>query len=281
MKYKQITFYFIRGEKFPDMDAMFSENKGSKKRCDGYIVLKYMGITKKTKIVAMKDEVCLWYQAIDIPATFPCVSQKICLTVFDEDKGRKDDIVGSYEFYINDIYDGKYSKFDYINIYGSPLNQHTKIAEQMAFNAEIGSRWNGRVLMKCEVRDVDSPISGVREISDNKITQEGKLATTKMTNEWEIWIRVISGLYLPRDKRKYIIKGMVQDNVCETNKKESANFSIDFNETIKLKFQTINPEKSSLPDLFIYLVDTTKSDDVKHVCFQRIKCEEFYLSQDV
>ena len=281
MKYKQITFYFIRGEKFPDMDAIFSEKKGSKKQCDGYIVLKYMGITKKTKIVAMKDEVCLWYQAIDIPATFPCVSQKICLTVFDEDKGRKDDIVGSYEFYINDIYDGKYSKFDYINIYGSPLNKHTKIAEQMAFNAEIGSRWNGRVLMKCEVRDVDSPISGVREISDNKITQEGKLATTKMTNEWEIWIRVISGLYLPRDKRKYIIKGMVQDNVCETNKKESANFSIDFNETIKLKFQTINPEKSSLPDLFIYLVDTTKKEDVKHVCFQRIKCEEFYLSQDV
>jgi len=38
------------------------------------------------------------------------------------------------------------------------------------------------------------------------------------------------------------------------------NFSIDFNETIKLKFQTINPDKSSLPDLFIYLVDTTKSD---------------------
>ena len=33
------------------MDAIFSEKKGSKKQCDGYIVLKYMGITKKTKIV--------------------------------------------------------------------------------------------------------------------------------------------------------------------------------------------------------------------------------------
>ena len=30
----------------------------------------------------------------------------------DEDKGSKDDIIGSYEFYVSDIYKGKYSKFE-------------------------------------------------------------------------------------------------------------------------------------------------------------------------
>jgi hypothetical protein len=45
MKYKQITFYFIRGEKFPNMDITI----GNKKKCEGYISLKYMGITKKNK----------------------------------------------------------------------------------------------------------------------------------------------------------------------------------------------------------------------------------------
>ena len=174
MKYKQISFYFIRGEKFPDMDEIFSQKKGDDKQCDGYIIMKYMGITRKTKIVKMKKEVCLWHQVIDMPATDPCVSQKICMTVKDYDLGSEDDIVGSYEFFIQDIYDGKYSKFDYIDIYGSPLNKHNKIAEQMGYNAEIGSRWNGRVFMKCDVREVDSPTSSVRDISDNKIIAEAR-----------------------------------------------------------------------------------------------------------
>ena len=143
------------------MDAIFSENKTGR-RCDGYIEMKYMGITKKTKVVPMKNEIIQWNQIIDIPATFPCVSQKICMVVKDEDIGSGDDIVGSYEFKINDIYSGQYAQFQYINIYGSPLNKKGGIYDQMNYNAEIGSRWNGRILMKCEVKDVDSPIARVR-----------------------------------------------------------------------------------------------------------------------
>ena len=281
MKYKQISFIFIRGEKFPDMDSIFSERTGNKKSCDGYIIMKYMGVTKKTKVVKMKNEVVLWNQIIDLPATDPCVSQKICMTVKDEDIGRKDDIVGSYEFFINDIYSGKYSKFDYINIYGSPLNKHDKISEQMAYNAEIGSRWNGKVFMKCEVREVDSPVAGVRDITDNKITKEAKEVTSQQKYQWEIWVRVMSALYLPRDKRDYQIKVSIQDQEKFTDKKTTINYSIDYNQTLKLNFESINKDMSSLPDLFIHLHDTSKRKDSKNVCFQRIKTEEFYLNQDV
>ena len=86
MKYKQISFYFFRGEEFPDMDAVFSEKKTGR-RCDGYIEMKYMGIMRKTKVVEMKNEIIKWNQIIDIPATYPCVSQKICMVVKDEDIG--------------------------------------------------------------------------------------------------------------------------------------------------------------------------------------------------
>ena len=281
MKYRQISFYFIRGEKFPDMDSFFSEKKGKDKRCDGYVIMKYMGITRKTKVVKMKNEVCLWNQVIDLPATYPCVSQKICLTVKDEDIGRRHDIVGSYEFFVNDIYNGKYNKFDYIDIYGSPLNKHTKLAEQMGYNAEIGSRWNGKVFMKCEVKEVDSPNSSVRDISDNKITAEAKEVSGKETNAWTIWVRVMSALYLPKKERDYKIKICLQEYEAETSKKKTVNHCIDFNETIKFTFKSLHHEKESLPDLFIYLVDKTKSDDKKNVCFQRIKAEEFHLCQDV
>ena len=160
MKYKLISFYFFRGEEFPDMDAVFSQNTTGR-RCNGYIEMKYMGIKKKTKVVTMKNELIEWNQIIDIPATFPCVSQKVCMVIKDEDNASSDDIVGSYEFKINDIYSGQYSQFQYINIYGSPLNKKGGIYDQMNYNAEIGSRWNGRVLMKCEVKDVDSPIARV------------------------------------------------------------------------------------------------------------------------
>ena len=284
MKYKQISFYFIRGEKFPDMDSIFNQRKDKNKSCQAYIVMKYMGIVRKTKPIDMVNEVVRWNRAIDIPATDPFVSQKICMYVYDEDKGSKDDIIGSYEFYVSDIYKGKYSKFEYIHIYGSPINEDTYMANQMGLNAEIGSRWNGKILMKCDVREIDSPVAAERCIDDNKITKEGKEITAggKM-NQWEIWIRVMTAFYLPEEKGKYRIVGMIEDQIKRTEKKEAVKGTIDFNETLILQFESISTDKSTLPDLFLYLSDSTVriKIDYKHVCFQRIKAEEFYLNKDV
>ena len=285
MKYKQISFYFIRGEDFPDMDSFFTQYGAGGRSCQGYITMKYMGIERKTKVVDMKKigdhYVVLWNQVIDIPATYPCVSQKICMTVYDEDIGSKDDIVGSYEFFVNDILDGKYNKFDYIHIYGSPLNKDSKQADLMGNNPEIGSFWNGKIFMKCEVREIDSPVALVRNISDNKITKEADNVTSQPRNKWKVWIRIMSALYLPKPNRKYKIKAMVEANEAKSHDKAAINSSIDFNETIKLEFESINPDIDKLPDLFLYLRDATQTIDNKNVCFQRIKINEFYLCKDV
>ena len=278
MKYKQISFYFFRGEEFPDMDAVFSENKKGR-RCDGYIEMKYMGIMRKTRAIAMKKEVITWNQIIDIPAADPCVSKKICILVKDEDDLRADDIVGSYEFNIEDIYAGKYNNYRFINIYGSPLNKQGGIYDQMNYNAEIGSRWNGRILMKCEVKEVDSPIARVRYIEDKELTKEASELVPKC--QWNILMRVISAYYLPELERDYEIKICIQDKSVNTSKKRTINGSVDFHQTIQLQYNSLSEDVLSLPDLFIYLVDNKQSSDKKNICFQRIKASEFYLKKGI
>ena len=278
MKYKQISFYFFRGEEFPDMDAVFSEKKTGR-RCDGYIEMKYMGIMRKTKVVEMKNEVITWNQIIDIPATYPCVSQKICMLVKDEDIGSGDDIVGSYEFNINDIYAGHYEQYQFINIYGSPLNKKGGIYDQMNYNAEIGSRWNGRILMRCEIKDVDSPIARVRNIEDEQLKTQ--ISNLVPQCSWTILMRIISANYLPELDREYEIKISIQDKAVSSNKQKAINGSIDFNQTIQLQFNTLSADKFSLPDIFIYLVDPKQSSDKKNICFQRIKASVFHINKEV
>ena len=241
--------------------------------------MKYMGIMRKTKTVEMKNEIIKWNQIIDIPATYPCVSQKICLLVKDEDIGSGDDIVGSYEFNINDIYAGHYEQYQYINIYGSPLNKKGGIYDQMNYNAEIGSRWNGRILMRCEIKDVDSPIARVRNIEDNQLINQ--IDQLYPQCNWTVCIRILSAYYLPEKDRDYEIKVCVQEKSISTRSGTAINGSIDFDQTLELKFNTFSGDVFSLPDVFIYLVDNKQSSDKKNVCFQRIKEDFFNLKKEV
>jgi hypothetical protein len=279
MKYKQISFYFFRGEEFPDMDSVFSEKKVGR-RCDGYIEVKYMGIVRKTKVVEMKNEMVEWNQIVDIPATMPAVSQKICFVVKDEDVGR-DDIVGSFELKVDDIYNGHYNNLTYIDIYGSPINKRGGIYDQMNYNAEIGSRWNGRILMMCKVTDIDSPIASVRDIPKEENNLIETVKNTGRGNLWSIWIRVISVFFLPEKDREYAIKVSIQDNVTKTRSQNILDGKIDFDETLKLQFRTFGTDLLTLPDLYIYLVDVKQKPEKQNVCFQRIKVSAFHLNNDI
>ena len=115
------------------MDATFSTKKIGR-RCDGYIEVKYMGIVRKTKVVEMKNEKVVWNQIVDIPATKPAVSQKICMVIKDQDV-TSDDIVGSVEVKIDDIYAGHYDELQFLNIYGSPLNKKGGIYDLINYNS--------------------------------------------------------------------------------------------------------------------------------------------------
>ena len=54
------------------------------------------------------------------------------------------DILAIFELKGDDICDGSYNNLTFIDIYGSPINKREVISDQMNYNEEIGSRWNGR-----------------------------------------------------------------------------------------------------------------------------------------
>ena len=243
MKYKQISFYFFLGEEFPDMDATFSTKKVGR-RCDGYIEVKYMGIVRKTKVSEMTKEKVVWNQIVDIPATKPAVSQKICMVVKDQDVA-SDDIVGSIEVKIDDIYAGYYNELQYLNIYGSPINKKGGIYDQMNYNAEIGSRWNGRILMKCVVTDVDSPIARVSDIPKDIVDQAISCSRSKT---WKIWVRVISAMYLPEEDGEYGIRISCQEKTQLIQYKKAVNGCAEFNENANILLNTFSNDKFELPD---------------------------------
>ena len=235
MKYKQISFYFFMGEEFPDMDATFSTKKIGR-RCDGYIEVKYMGIVRKTKVSEMVGEKVVWNQIIDIPATKPAVSQKICMLVKDQDIA-SDDIVGSIEIKIDDIYAGNYNELQYLNIYGSSVNKKGGVYDQMNYNAEIGSRWNGKILMKCVVTDVDSPIARVTDIPKN-IVEEAKNCSRK--NIWKIRFKAISAMFLPDESGVYGIRVSIQEKTDLFSPKKAVNGCVKFDDTKELLFYIFN-----------------------------------------
>ena len=282
--YKQISFYFFRGEDFPDMDKDdFIKNKffiKKQKSCDGFIEVKYMGIMRKTSIVPMdkNDQNRIkWNEIIDIPATQPAISQKVLLVVKDDDKIGCD-IVGSIEVKIDDIFKGKYNDYQYLDIYGSPLNKRDGIFNLVNYNAEIGTKWNGRILMKCTVADVGAPVAKVRKIPKD-IVEDAYNHSRKYI--WRIWVRIISAMFLPKDKREYAIRISIQEKTEILSYKESINGSIDFNETRNILLNTFSGDKFELPEMFIYLVDKKQKDKYKNVCFQRIKASEFHLNKDI
>ena len=133
--------------------------------------------------------------------------------------------------------------------------------------------------MKCEIKDVDSPVARVRDIEDENLKQQAKVLAPQCA--WYIFVRVISAYYLPELDRDYEIKISIQDKTVSTNKKTAINGSVDFNQTIQIQYNSISSDKLSLPDLFIYLVDPKQSSDKRNICFQRIKASEFHLNQDV
>ena len=78
-----------------------------------------------------------------------------------------DQLIGSFEINVNDVLANKYEKLQSINIYGSSVNSSSKIAKNMNTNAEIGSRWKGRVYLQIKYTDSECPMSGTRDINDN------------------------------------------------------------------------------------------------------------------
>ena len=275
MEYEMVSLHIFKAEELPDMDSLFRTKKVDRE-CDGFIEVKYLGITKKTSVVKMQKDMIIWNQVIDIPVSVPAVSQKIILTIKDYDSASHDDLIGSIELNIHDIVDlNMYEDFQYFNIYGSPLNSDSKMCTLMNNNAEIGSKWKGRILMKITHAPSDNPAPKVSTITDKELLNNAY--NLSRSNLWSIYVKVYNAFYLPTKSDKYSIKVTVQDNEAMFTAKKAINNSIEWKQFKTLQCQTLTAKKDEVPDMFIYLLN----DKGEPICFQRIKASDFHLNADI
>ena len=274
MEYRLIAIHIFRGEEFPDMDSLLFDKKINRE-CDGYVEVNYMGIKRKTKVVSMKKEICEWNQIIEIPVSVPSVSQKLVLVVKDKDP-TIDDIVGSLELNIEDILNGKYNNLQYFNIYGSPINKHGKIYDMMNYNAEIGSKWKGRVLMKFEVKNVDAPVVKVSDMDDIEYIKE--VYNKGRPNQWSVHFKIYETLYLPEQYKECGVRISIQENTKLFPGRKAENRNIEWNVAGTIQCLTLSEDIENLPDIFIYITDKKGENNI---CFQRLKASVFYLKRDI
>lgn len=88
-----------------------------------------------------------------MPAQVPIIGGRLVFKVYDED-ALKDEIIGSINYDLKDIIpdaNGKEgrlnNKFDWKNIYGSPMDTSNKWADKMDHNPEVATLWKGRILV--------------------------------------------------------------------------------------------------------------------------------------
>ena len=142
----------------------------------------------------------------------PLVNQKIVCLVKDYDSIGNNDNIGSYEININDVIGpiNKYGNYRYIDIYGASKNQKNKICDLMNANAEIGSSWNGRILLKILYKNSDSPIIKTENITDNNEINAANSISRNIL--WTINSKLYCGYYLPKEYKKYSVKICMQDS---------------------------------------------------------------------
>ena len=236
----------------------------------------YLNIFLESNPSRNVKDVATWNQIINIPIQFPLVSQKIVMLVKDKDDKKNN--IGSYEINLNDVFgkENKYANYSYVDIYGSSRSKNNAIINLMNENAEIGSSWNGRILLKIEYKTTDTPITKCAPIEENS----NELQIVQAANRsvmWTIQSKLYSGYYLPPEYNKYSIKIMMQDQQIIYQQKQSVNNCIIWEEVKTLQFYSISNDVQKLPDIYFYLLNA----DGDPVCFQRIKSSSFHLNNEV
>ena len=272
VRYKQLEISIYKGENFPDMENLIGKERTTNKRCNAYVEVKYLGITKCTSIVKMEGETIDWNEIIQIPVPQPTISQKVSFYV----KDKKNNIIGSFLIKVDDIEKKKYEELSCINVYGTlKAADNSKAGMRMNQNPEICSRWKGRIYLKINIKDCEYPIAGVQKNRDYDFINTLRKGIARKYL-WSLYIKLYSAYFLPEERETYTIKLSVQEKSSSFQKQKASQRNIDWNKTCYFTFESYTPNLEELPDLLIYLM----SDD-KEICFQRIKLSYFHLNDDI
>ena len=270
--YKQLDISIYKGENFPDMENIVGKERTKDKRCNAYVEVKYLGISKCTQIIKMEKEVIDWNEIIQIPVPQPTISQKVFFYV----KDKKNNIIGSFIINISDIEDKKYEELSCINIYGTlRASDDSKAGIRMNQNPEICSRWKGRIYLKINMKDCEYPLAGVQKNKDYDFINTLRKGIPRKYL-WSLYTKLYSAYFLPSEKDSYSIKLSVQEKNHSFPEQKASQRNIDWNKCHIFTFESFTKNLEELPDLIIYLM---KGD--LEVCYQRIKLSAFHLNDDI
>jgi hypothetical protein len=271
--YSQMTISIFKAQKIPDMNegkifGIGGENKGNKATCNGQIEVSFGAMMQKTKKQKMVKEEIVWNEYVKFPVSEPCVSQKVKMIIKDIDT-MSFDYVGSIELKIEDIRRGRYKTPQFLDIYGSYVNQNDKENNLMNTNAEIGSRWKGRLLISIDYEDIPKPILAVEPIKEPNELKKGEMTAREYF--WKLLFGIYDVVFLPYDSSKYKLEIKCGDSEVPLPEKVAKNGSIYWGYSGSLTIATSTPELEETPDIFIYL--TYKN---AKICIQRLRCKDIY-----
>jgi len=275
IEFMQLYIYIFRAEQIPDMDYVIKQDK-VKRKCNGFITLKYMGMEINTDVRDMEGDCIYWNQVLAIPVSVPLVSNKLVFTMWDKDY-MTNEIVGTFEISLFDVLANNYNKYRYIHLYGAPVGKTGTMTNKMNENSEIGSLWKGRVLMKIDYEKTDNPKTKCMNIPKEKdyiLKEVGKLTRPY---QWIFNINLYDAFVLPKEQGSYSIKIAIQDQektLCQPLQANKRNIKFDIKTVMQI--QTISDNLKDIGDIFIYLIENNEN-----ICFQRISAESFFNNEDI
>lgn len=197
------------------------------------------------------------------------------LKIYDFDKGKNDEIVGSMNFSLKQLIEssspaGEDGVLQWFNIYGSPLGCSGENTDRMNEYPEIASTWKGRILIQTICFDTKNPEMKVQAIEPelkNKLMKSGVFDQ----HEYECMIEFITGISLPGSK-KYKLRLQINDFTIDSAAaiEQKGNYNRWSTRTAATSFKGPYKNIDELGRVYIYLMD----GDVP-ICFWQGLASEF------
>lgn len=96
------------------------------------------------------------------------------------------------------VLNNEYNNWQFIHIYGGPLNTFGKYTKKMNKYPEIGSSWHGKIFMKIEYEDDPSATKTEVRKMEKSIEEEG-YANIEKSVFWTINITLHEAFFLPSE----------------------------------------------------------------------------------
>lgn len=261
LKTVQLVIQILKAENLPIMDRFGT--------IDAYCLGSFGNAEQRTSVIQadVTNLSVYWFEEILLPVIQPCLSQRVTLSIWDQDLTSADELVGSIGVKWDSITDEISSIFQWFNVYGAPPNTEGEEAKIMNSNDKAASNWRGRLLMRMFVRDDPNPVKKKNKI-ESKELRILVHQTFEIENNYQVLAQVFEGVNLPKEDEEFSILIQLGQLKIHSKPAEASKFCCKWFES--LKRSTIGvPESALIPDIFVYLL----LDD-SPICFARLKASE-------